>query len=154
MKSRLNQSTSSLSWDSPEFYLEAHDRAGDRLRFIEHKGKRILMINSVGADLQMVKAIAAECWHIVSRQEPQSVRTLNDLSGGEFTSDTVKVFSELAARNRPYVVRGAVIGIKGMRFFAYQTVVSLTHRPLKLFDDRTKALDWLAQDGQGDSERS
>jgi hypothetical protein len=143
----VSQSSSTVPWDSPEFYLEAHAIAGDRLTFIEHKGKRILTINSAGADLKMVKAIAAECWHIVSRQELQSVRTLNDLSGGEFTTETVRIFSELAAKNRPYVVRAAVIGIKGMRYFAYQTVVSLTKRPLKLFDNRAEALDWLAQDG-------
>lgn len=146
----MSQVDSSLPWDSPEFYSEAHALAGNRLGFIEHKGKRILTINSVGADLRMVKAIAAECWHLVSRQELQSVRTLNDLNGGEFTSETVKVFSELAAKNRPYVVRAAVIGIRGMRFFAYQTVVSLTKRPLKLFDDRNDALDWLAQDGKAE----
>lgn len=144
----MSQSSSTLPWDSPEFYPEAHALAGDRLAFIEHKGKRILTINSVGADLKMVRAIAAECWHVVSQQEPHSVRTLNDLNSGEFTSETVKVFSELAAKNRPYVVRAAVIGIKGMRFFAYQTVVSITKRPLKLFDDRNQALDWLAQDGE------
>jgi hypothetical protein len=98
----------------------------------------------------MVKAIAAECWHVVSRQELHSVRTLNNVDGGEFTTETVKIFSELAAKNGPYVVRAAVIGIKGMRFFAYQTVVSLTKRPLKLFDNRTEALDWLAQDGDSE----
>lgn len=146
----MTQTSSPLPWDSPEFYPEAHVLAGDRLAFVEHKGKRILTINSTGADLKMVKAIAAECWHIVSRQELQSVRTLNDLNGGEFTSETVRIFSELAAKNRPYVVRAAVIGIKGMRYFAYQTVVSLTKRPLKLFDNRIEALDWLAR--VGDSE--
>lgn len=146
----MSQSSSILPWDSPEFYPEAHALAGDRLAFIEHKGKRILTINSTGADLKTVKAIAAECWHIVSQQKLQSVRTLNDLNGGEFTTETVKVFSELAAKNRPYVVRAAVIGIKGMRFFAYQTVVSITRRPLKLFDDRNQALDWLAQDGEAE----
>jgi len=144
----LSQTSSPLAWDSPEFYPEAHALAGDRLAFIQHKGKRILTINSVGADLKMVKAIAAECWHIVSQQELQSVRTLNDLSGGEFTTETVRIFSELAAKNRPYIVRAALIGIKGMRFFAYQTVVSLTKRPLKLFDNRADALDWLSQDAQ------
>jgi hypothetical protein len=144
----VSQASSTVPWDSPDFYPEAHAIAGDRLTFIEHKGKRILTINSAGADLKTVKAIAAECWHIVSQQELQSVRTLNDLSGGEFTTETVRIFSELAAKNRPYIVRAALIGIKGMRFFAYQTVVSLTKRPLKLFDNRTEALDWLSQDGE------
>jgi hypothetical protein len=137
---------STLPWDSPEFYPHAHALASKRLEFIEHKGKRILSINSVGADFQLIRAIAAECWHLVSREQPKSVRTVNDLEGAEFSSETVKVMQELVAKNRPYVVRGALIGIKGMRFFAYQTVVSITNRPLKLFSDRLQALDWLVQD--------
>jgi hypothetical protein len=137
---------SALAWDSPEFYPHAHELAGNRLGFIEHKGKRILNINSVGADFQLIKAIAAECAHIISGQRLKSVRTLNDLDGAEFTNESVKVLSELAAKNAPYVLRAAVIGIKGMRFFAYQTVVSVTKRPLKLFSDRLQALDWLAEE--------
>src|SRR5882724_6463102 len=142
----MSQDISTLPWDSPEFYPHAHALAAGRLEFIEHKGKRILSINSAGADFQLIRAIAAECWHIVSREELQSVRTVNDLAGAEFSSETTKVFSELVTKNRPYVVRGALIGIKGMRFFAYQTVVSITNRPLKLFSTRAQALDWLAQD--------
>jgi len=142
----VSRDISTLPWDSPEFYPHAHAIAGKRLEFIEHKGKRILTINSVGADFQLIRAIAAECWHIVSRQELKSVRTVNDLEGGEFSSETTKVWSELVTKNRPYVVRGALLGIKGMRFFAYQTVVSITNRPLKLFSDRLQALDWLVKD--------
>jgi hypothetical protein len=145
----MNQDISTLPWDSPEFYPHAHAAASERLKFIEHKGKRILTINSVGADCQLIRAIAAECWHLVSREELKSVRTLNDLEGGEFSSETTKIFSELVTKNRPYVTRGALIGIKGMRFFAYQSVVSLTNRPLKLFNNRQQALDWLVK---GDGE--
>ena len=144
----MSPDISKLAWDSPEFYPHAHALAGSRLGFIEHKGKRILNINSAGADFQLIRAIAAECAHIISGQPLKSVRTLNDLDGAEFTNEGVKVLSELAARNAPYVVRAAVIGIKGMRYFAYQTVVSVTKRPLKLFSDRQEALDWLAGDDQ------
>ena len=142
----VSQPISSAAWDSPGFYPEAHATAAKRVSFIEHKGRRIIFLNSAGADVQMVKAIASECWHIMSGQQPKSVYTLNDFDGAEFTSETVRIMSELAAKNRPYVVRAAVIGIKGMRFFAYQTVVSVTKRPLKLFDHRLQALDWLAED--------
>jgi hypothetical protein len=135
---------STLPWDSPEYYPHAHALAGKRLGFIEHKGKRILNINSAGADFRLIRAIAAECAHIIAGQQLKSVRTLNDLDGAEFTNESVKVLSELAAKNTPYVVRAALIGIKGMRYFAYQTVVSVTKRPLKLFSDRMEALDWLA----------
>jgi hypothetical protein len=77
----MSESTSAIPWDSPEFYPEAHALAADRLSLVEHKGKRILTINSVGADLKLVKAIAAECWHIVSRQELQS-RAYAEQPGG------------------------------------------------------------------------
>ena len=137
----MSQEIDALPWDSPEFYPHAHAVAGDRLGFIEHNGKSILTINSVGADFRLVRAIAAECWHIIASQEPGSMRTLNNLDGAEFTNDSVKVLSELAAKNRPYVVRAAVIGIKGMRFFAFQSVVTLTNRPLRLFSDREQALE-------------
>ncbi|HLW51579.1 MAG TPA: hypothetical protein VKW06_01950 [Candidatus Angelobacter sp.] len=142
----MSPDTSSLPWDSPDYYPEAHKLAGKRVSFIEHKGKRILFLNSAGADVQMVKAIAAVCWRMISQQPEKSVRTINDFDGAEFTSETVRIMSELAAKNKPYVIRGAVIGIRGMRFFAYQTVVTVTKRPLKLFDDRTQALDWLVQE--------
>src|SRR5215510_8448708 len=57
---------STLPWDSPEFYPHAHTLAGKRLGFIVHKGKRILNINSAGADFQLIRAIAAECAHIIA----------------------------------------------------------------------------------------
>lgn len=143
----MSEKVSELPWDAPEFYPQAHALAGDRLGFIEHRGKRILAINCVGADLYMIKAIAAECWHLIAKQEPKSVCTLNDLEGAEFSGETVRIFSELAAKNRPYVVRGALIGIKGMRFFAYQTVIKATNRPFKLFNSRDEALEWLVEGG-------
>ncbi|HKF20060.1 MAG TPA: hypothetical protein VKE93_00750 [Candidatus Angelobacter sp.] len=144
----MSRDISTLPWDSAEFYHYAHPIAAKRLEFVEHKGKRILTIDSKGANLPIVRAIAAECWRIVSNQDLKSVRTLNNLEGAEFSRETVKVMSELVTKNRPYVVRGALIGITGMRFFAYQTVVRLTKRPLKLFEGRGEALDWLALDDE------
>jgi hypothetical protein len=144
----VSRDISTLPWDSAEFYQYAHPIAAKRLEFLEHQGKRILTIDSTGANLPIVRAIAAECWRIVSNQELKSVRTLNNLKGAEFSSETVRIMSELVTKNRPYVVRGALIGITGMRFFAYQTVVRLTKRPLKLFETQAEALDWLALDGE------
>ncbi len=144
----MSQEISPLPWDSPEFYLQAHAVAAARLKFVEHKGKRILTINCVQTDFQLLKAIAAEVFHVVSSHQPKSVRTLIDVEGAEFNSESVSLASELAAKNRPYVLRGAVIGVKGMRYFAFQTVISFSKRPMKLFENRLEALDWLALDGE------
>lgn len=143
----MSEKTSILPWDSPDFYPQAYALAAKRLNFVEHKGKRILTIDTTRADAEMVRAVAAVCWHIVSSQRPKSMRTLSDLSALPFSNEGLQVLTELVAKNRPYVMRGAVTGVSGLRFFMLQTIITVTQRPLKLFDDRLQALDWLAQDG-------
>jgi hypothetical protein len=142
----VGQEISSLPWDSPDFYRRAHALAAKRVQFVEHKGKRMLVTDCAGADAQLMKAVAAECLHVVSRQEPKSLRTLIDVSGADFVSETTNMLAELATKNRPYVMRSAVIGVTGLRFFALQFIITVSKRQIKLFDGRSQALDWLAQD--------
>jgi len=142
----VSKENTPLPWDSPEFYREAHAVAAKYVQFVEHRGKRILVTDCAGAGLQLLRAIAAECFHVVSSHGLKSMRTLVDVEGAEFDTESMRVGSELAAKNRPYILRSAVIGIKGLRFFAFKTIVTATQRPIKLFEDRQKALDWLAED--------
>ena len=139
----------SLPWDSPEFYRQAHTVAARRVQFVEHQGKRILVTDCAGVDFQLLKAIAAECFHVVSGHEPKSLRTLINVEGADFSSEVAGILTELATRNRPYVFRSAVIGVTGLRFFALKTIISVAKRPIKLFDTRLQALDWLAKDDEG-----
>lgn len=146
----MSQDLSALPWDSPEFYRQAHAVAAKQVQFVEHQGKRILVNDFTGADSHFVKAIAAECFHVVSSHEPKSLRTLSDLAGAEASGEVVDILTELVTKNRPYVLRGAVIGITGLRFFALKTLVSVTRRPIRLFDNRLQALDWLAKDEEAE----
>jgi hypothetical protein len=142
----LSQDLSKLPWDSPEFYREVHAVAAKHVQFVEHRGKRILVTDFTGAEPQLVKAIAAECFHVISSQAPKSLRTLSDITAAEYTSEVLNILTELVSKNRPYVLRGAVVGVTGLRYFALQTIISVTKRPIKLFDTKLQALDWLAQD--------
>jgi hypothetical protein len=142
----VSKENSTLPWDSPEFYRTVHAVAAKYVQFVEHKGKRILVTECAGADLQLLRAIAAECLHVVTGQGLKSMRTLVNVEGAEFDTESMKIGSELAAKNRPYVLRSAVIGVKGLRFFAFKTIITATNRPMKLFENREKALDWLAGD--------
>jgi len=144
----VSQELSTLPWDSPEFYRQAHAVAAKRVQFVEHQGKRILMTDFSGADPQLLKAIAAECFHGVSRQPPKSLRTLSDIAGAEYSGEVLNILTELVTKNRPYVLRGAVVGVTGLRFFALKTLISVSKRPIKLFDTRLQALDWLANDDE------
>ncbi len=106
----------------------------------------MLVTDFTSADSGLIKAIAAECLHVVSSQPPNSVLTLSDVTNGEYTSEVLNILTDLVTKNRPYVVRGAVVGVTGLRYFALQTLIRITKRPIKLFDKKSQALDWLAQD--------
>ena len=56
----MNETKAGLAWHSPQFYRQAHEIAGSRVRFIEHQGRRILFVDFSRADLDMVRAVAAE----------------------------------------------------------------------------------------------
>jgi hypothetical protein len=145
----VSQEPSPIPWDSPEFYRQAHVVAAKYVQFIEHQGKRILITDYAGVDTQLAKAIAAECLHVVSRQRAKSLRALTDFAGAEFSGEILSILTEVATRNLPYIFRSAVIGVTGLRFFALKTIISLSKRPIKLFDTRLQALDWLAKDDDG-----
>lgn len=142
----MTQDPSTLRWDSPEFYLHAHTIAAHRVQFVEHRGKSILVIDFTGADPPLLKAIAAECFHVVSSHKPKSLRTLSDIAGAEYSGDVLSILTELVTKDKPYVFRGAVTGVTGLRFFALKAIVNVSNRPVKLFETRLQALDWLVKD--------
>jgi hypothetical protein len=115
-----------------------------RVRFFADGDDEILLVDfSHATNVETVKAVADECRLLVATRPPGSVRTLVDVTGTWFDKATIEVASDLASHNRPYVVRSAVIGVTGLRQIAFNAVVALTKRNMKLFDSRDDAVAWL-----------
>ena len=138
-----------LAWHSPQFYREAHAVAGSRVRFDQYKGKRILFVDFSGAEYDLVRAVAAECYHVMSAEPAFSVLSLCEVEGIPFDTDSLRVGGELTDKCKPYSARIAVSGVTGFRAFLLQTIADAAGRPTKLFKDRASALDWLVSDGDG-----
>jgi hypothetical protein len=120
--------------------------APGRVRFIEHQGKRVLFINYSHCDVAMLKAVAEEGHRVIAREQPNSVLTLNDVTGTTFDKASVAVLQNKVAANAPYVRRAAVIGIHGLQRLIYEGVQTFTRRRLPLFETRQEALNWLVKD--------
>ena len=120
--------------------------APGRVRFIEHRGRRVLFINYSHCDVAMLKAVAEEGHRAIAREAPNSVLTLNDVTGTTFDKESGAVLQAKVAANAPYVRRAAVIGISGLQRLIYEGVQAFTKRRLHLFESRQEALDWLTQD--------
>ncbi len=120
--------------------------APGRVRFIEHQGKRVLFINYSHCDVVMLKAVAEEGHRVIALEPPNTVLTLNDVTGTTFDKESVAVLQAKVAANAPYVRRAAVIGISGLQRLIYESVQIFSRRRLPLFESRQQALAWLVQE--------
>jgi hypothetical protein len=120
----------------------------DRTRFIEHKGRRILLFDYSGLKLAADALKEVEkTKEIVRRQPAKSLLVLTDVRDSHYDATVVQALKDLAAHNAPYVTASAVVGVVGLKRVVYSAVVMFSKRKLQLFDTREEALDWLAQQG-------
>jgi hypothetical protein len=117
-----------------------------RVRFIMHRGNRVLSIDYSNCDITLMKAVAEEGHRVIARELPNSVLTLNDVTGTGFDSESVEVLKAKVAANAPYVKRAAVIGINGLQRLIFEAVKLFTKRTIRAFSSRQEALDYLIEE--------
>ena len=118
----------------------------ERTRFIEHRGKRILLLDYSGVqDRREAVEIIRHSRSVVARHPPHSLRVLTNVRDARYNSEVLQAMKELAAHNAPYVKASAIIGMSGLHRIAYQMVILFTRRSIKTFDGEAEALDWLVE---------
>lgn len=119
-----------------------------RTRFIEHRGQRIVLLDFSGLGANPAEALRhiAEAREFIGRLPPDgSARTLTDALGARYNSEILQAMKELAAHNKPYVDRAAVVTDSGLHRIGILAVATFSGRSLRGFADRDSALDWLAE---------
>jgi len=120
--------------------------ANRRVQFIEYFGKKVLFINYANCNAAMMKEVAGEGHRMLAQEPPNSVLTLNDVTGATFDHEAVAFLKSMVAANAPYVKRGAVIGISGLQSLIYEAVQAFSRRKLPQFTSREQALHWLVNE--------
>ncbi len=117
----------------------------DRVRFIEHRGKKILLIDySNLTDEQEELLVVAERKEVVSSQPPKSLLTLTDLTGARVTRGTLDAAKMAAVLDVPYVKRAAVVGAQtAVPKGQVEAVETFSNREWAEFVTREEALEWL-----------
>ncbi len=123
-----------------------HAAAAERVCFIQHMGQKVLLIDYSKCDAKMMRLVVEEGHRVISRESPNSVLTLNDVSGASFDAEAVAVLKSRVAANAPYVKRAAVVGISGLQALIYEAVQAFSSRRIPLFPSRAEALEWLVKD--------
>ena len=117
-----------------------------RVRFIEHAGQRVLLIDYSHCQPALFKEVAAEGHRVISTQLLNSVLTLSDVTGTGFDSEAVALLKSKVAANAPYVKRASVVGISGLQGLIYEGIQAFAKRRIPLFSSRQEAMDWLVKD--------
>jgi hypothetical protein len=118
----------------------------ERVRFIEHEGKQVLLLDFTECTPDDVFDMMSETQRIVTAQPPQSVLTLSDLSGGQFTREAVRRMKEVAALDRPHVKRAAMVGVESLPKVFYKGIMEFSARNFPAFNTRKEALAWLVKE--------
>jgi len=115
----------------------------ERVRFIDHHGTQVLLIDCSECGPQDLNPIFDQVQQIVTGQPPHSVLTLADFTGAEFDKKTADHMKVVATYDRSYVQRAAIVGADNIPDVYYRNLVSFSAREFPLFKTREEALDWL-----------
>jgi hypothetical protein len=134
----------------PDLMRKHHEAAiiGDRIRFFDHEGKRILMVDLSNCTAHQVEEITRRVPDYVTNQRLRSVLILTDFAGASFDKDALVAMKETAVFDKPYVNKSALIGTESLPRDFYENMKTFSRRELPIFSSREEALKWLVEDSE------
>jgi hypothetical protein len=121
----------------------------ERVRFITHRGKQVLLIDHSGSTPDEIRRTMDELEVIVGSEPPNSLLTLSDFTGTQFDKASADRMKVVAAKDRPHVRRAALVGAESIPDVYYHNLESFSARHFPKFKTREEALDWLTADDEG-----
>ncbi|MBW1847504.1 MAG: hypothetical protein JRJ27_10250 [Deltaproteobacteria bacterium] len=117
----------------------------DRVKWIEHKGEKILFIDYKDIKVEKIEDVLIKLKREYESQPKDSVLDMTDVTNANYDRKTWKKFNEYGKLAKPYLKASAVIGItKPLKIMlkAYQV---LTGQKVKAFNSFEEASDWLVE---------
>ncbi|HEV8046563.1 MAG TPA: hypothetical protein VGP35_02475 [Terriglobales bacterium] len=118
----------------------------NRIRFISHQGKKILLVDISHCSPAEVLKVARIVPNHVMVQPRESVLLLADFTGSEFDREAITSMKESAVFDRPHVKKSAWVGTENLPRVFYEHIKLFSQRELPTFKTREEALDWLVKD--------
>ena len=118
----------------------------DRIRFITHQGKQILLVDLSNCSTAEVETIIRAVPGVVTTRPRASVLVLSDFTGASFDQETIRAMKESAVFDKPYVKKSAWVGAESFPEAFRDSLKSFSRREFPTFKTRQEALDWLVED--------
>jgi SpoIIAA-like len=118
----------------------------NRIRFISHKDRKILLVDCSGCTVEQLEELAALVPARVTAEPRGSVLLLADFTGATFDRNSVDRLKPSLVFDRPHLKRSAWVGVENLPKVFYEHLKSFSQRDLPTFKTREEAMDWLVQD--------
>ena len=118
----------------------------NRVRFIAHRGKQILLVDLSNCTAAEVEKIIRSVPELVTTQLRDSVLILSDFTGASFDQEGLRAMKEAAVFDKPYVKKSAWVGAESLPKVFSEDMRKFARREFPIFNTRDEALTWLAKD--------
>lgn len=115
----------------------------DRIRFIEHHGKQIMLIDFSHCQPAQVISLVDQAQEEIAQHARDSVLTLADFTGAQVDKQAAERIKKALAMDRPYVKRSAWVGTESLPKVFYGNFKSFSQREFPVFASREEAMEWL-----------
>jgi hypothetical protein len=118
-----------------------------RVRFINHKDRRILLIDysNLTDESELIEMIEQREF-VVDSQPRNSVLMVINVTGAKFSKEVLTRAKEANVYDLPYVRRSAMVGVADQQKAAVDAVSMFAKKQWEMFDTLDQALDWIVQD--------
>ena len=118
----------------------------DHIRFIEHQGKRILLLDFSHANAHEMQLLLEYVRMTVAQHAHESLVTLADFTGATLDHAVATRIKEVLTLDRPFVKKTAWVGAESIPHAFMENFQSFSQREIVTFKTREEAMDWLVKE--------
>ncbi len=118
----------------------------DRIHFVEHKGKQVLLIDFTDATVPQMLLLLEHVRITVAQHGRESVLALADYTGAQVDRTVATRIKEVLAMDRPFVKKSAWVGTEAIPHALMENFQLFSRREITTFQTRQEALDWLVEE--------
>lgn len=118
----------------------------DRIHFITHKDKQILLIDFTDATVQQMLLLLEYVQITIAKHGRDTVLTLADFKGAQVDRTVATRMKEVLTLDRPFVKKSAWVGTENLPRVFYENFQTFSQREFPTFNSREEAMDWLVED--------
>ena len=125
--------------------FECGVRMDDRIHFVEHHGKQILLLDFAHANANEMQLLLEYVRITVAKHAHESVVTLADFTGAAVDHAVATKLKEVLTLDRPFVKKTAWVGAESIPHAFMENFHNFSQREIVMFKTREEAMDWLVE---------